>query len=282
MKKLNPKQLAEIEYHGKSGITKPSLDAIIRLINFGDHIDTARLLTHFDEHCFLLEVNSYAQIAIKAGFSSGYGGEGPKGLAMALQLLERHGANIDEYKIDREIFARINSSCLLKADVEAILSAQPVRPVTWHDYIYDIHQTIDRNDTKLNSEFPVMIPFGLVDDRITDLALSFDQNPDASILAGYRRLEEVVRERANLSGIAANRLFTESFQKEDSILYWKSLEPSEQKGRASVFIGTYQAFRNRRSHSQPNLDYKEAVREFLLLNELFLLESEAVVRKRQN
>jgi hypothetical protein len=76
--------LADIEYHGQSGLTQSCLDAIARIFQFGARVTSARLLTACDAHAFLLSVRESDLIAIKAGFSSGYMGEGPKGLASAL------------------------------------------------------------------------------------------------------------------------------------------------------------------------------------------------------
>ncbi len=278
MKKLDQKQLAGIEYHGISDVTQPCLNAIIRIIHSGDRIGLAKLLTNSGFHCFLLEVNEYAQVAIKMGFSSGYCGEGPKGLATALQLLERHGTDIEEFEVDRGILTRVNESCLLKSDIEAIMSAVPIRPLRWHDYIYDIHQTTQYDDERLRQKFPATIPFGLVDFRIIDLALLFDENPDASIMSGYRRLEDVIRKRTALVDKHGSNLFSKAFHSSDSILYWKDIESGEQTGRAQLFTGIYMAFRNKRAHRQPTTGIDEAVREFMLLNELFILEAEATLR----
>ena len=73
------KQPACIEYHGGPGVTQPCLDAVIRLIQFGDQITKAQILSAdgdpVTEHCFLLTVNDDL-VAIKSGFASGYRGNG--------------------------------------------------------------------------------------------------------------------------------------------------------------------------------------------------------------
>lgn len=84
-------KLAQIEYHGLAGITGECIKAIVRLIHFGDTIEKAMLISYTGgdagQHCFLLTVNGEDLIAIKSGFSSGYHGEGPRGLSTAIQLL---------------------------------------------------------------------------------------------------------------------------------------------------------------------------------------------------
>jgi hypothetical protein len=42
------------------------------------------------------------------------------------------------------------------------------------------------------------------------------------------------------------------------------------------------AFRNRRAHRETDTNLRSAVREFLLINELFLLEAESVQRSDDN
>ena len=78
---ISIKKLAAIEYMGLAGITSHCLNAIARLIHFGDTINSVKLLTFQDKHSarygYLLNVNFDDSVAIKSGFSSGgYGGEG--------------------------------------------------------------------------------------------------------------------------------------------------------------------------------------------------------------
>uniref|UniRef100_UPI0040485D1B hypothetical protein n=1 Tax=Rheinheimera sp. TaxID=1869214 RepID=UPI0040485D1B len=87
---------AGIEYYGTAGITARCLRALSMAIQAGDKIEKAYLLSDFDTksgcgtHCFLLFTEFGDPIAIKSGFASGYGGEGPRGLSSALQILIRH------------------------------------------------------------------------------------------------------------------------------------------------------------------------------------------------
>lgn len=47
---------ATIEYHGSHTTTQSCVRAVCRLVNFGDRIRTARLLTWRQQHAFLLTV----------------------------------------------------------------------------------------------------------------------------------------------------------------------------------------------------------------------------------
>src|SRR5665213_60979 len=87
-----------IQYAGLPGITQESLDGIMRLIQYDNHIKRARILSASNEHGFLLTIDHDDLVAIKAGFGSGYMGEGSRKFSYALQLLEAHRVEIEEYE----------------------------------------------------------------------------------------------------------------------------------------------------------------------------------------
>jgi hypothetical protein len=222
-------------------------------------------------------------IAIKSGFASGYGGEGPRGLAMALQILKKHNIKITECLVNQKIIQEIDASCLTRINLMKIIEVEKRKEIDWYDYhkyIYDYDmEESDEDFCRLQSNFPLEIPLGIVDRRIFDLAIQFKGNSDAVLMAGYRRLEDIVRQRTGLVYEHGEKLFSKTFIKEDSILYWENLHPTEAKGRGQLFSATFMGYRNRRAHKE-NQDFKESsLREFLLLNELYHLEAEAVERQ---
>ncbi len=265
--------LAGIEYHGVDGVSAPCKDAIKRLIQYGDRITSAKILSNKKYHCFLLTVNDEDPVVIKCGFSSGYGGEGPSALSYVLQLLYAHGAEIKEYEVDQEVIDRLNMSALTKKDIKNIEEARPIQPSRWPDYILDKpwgHEDIWR----LWWEFPPIIPYAIIDNRIIDLAMDFLEQPDASLLTGYRRLEDIVRKRTKIDEHGAN-LFSKAFLVKTAKLGWKGLDVSEQTGRANLFVAVYMAYRNRRAHRELESRASSQLAEFMLLNHLYLLESES-------
>lgn len=266
-----------IQYHGTPGITESCLDAIMRLIHFGHQIEEVRLLTCGDDHCFLLLVAVEGYIAIKSGFSSGYEGEGPRGLATALQIFQRHVSHIKEYDISSILFERVDHSCLSSSDIDEITSIKQVSPSRIQKYIYayrNIFSDKETSDKWIHGYYPSEIPLKLIDSRIIDLAIKFKDNPDLSLLSAYRRLEDIVRKRTGLAGeVIGAKLFSKVFRGDNSLLYWEDIESAEREGRAALFEGTYMAFRNRRAHREMQKSLDNEIREFLLLNELFILES---------
>jgi hypothetical protein len=93
-------------------------------------------------------------------------------------------------------------------------------------------------------------------------------------------LEDLVRERT-ASKAHGHKLFINAFQGEKSFLHWNLGDEGEHAGRANLFIGTYLAHRNPRAHRQLEKNARSQLAEFLLLNHLFGLESEAVERVRE-
>lgn len=81
-------KLARIEYSGLAGISQACQDAVMRLLQYGDRITRARILSCSKNHCFLLTVNVGDLVAVKSGFASGYGGGGPHAFSYVLRLLD--------------------------------------------------------------------------------------------------------------------------------------------------------------------------------------------------
>ncbi len=282
-KNLKIEDLAGIEYYGTAGITARCLTALTMAIQAGgDIITRAFLLSYVDSssncgtHCFLLWPETSDPIVIKSGFSSGYGGEGPRGLSSALQILIRHNITIEEYAVDASFIQRADSSCLTKRDLEMFETLRPVSPTRYYDYIRLRDDTLHFYDDHIvKKHFVKNIPFSLIDNRIMDLAIDFFNNPDAHLMTGYRRLEDSIRNRTGLDGESGSRLFANAFQSAEAPLHWPELPDAEAKGRTNLFTGVYMAYRNSRAHKENQTPIDDAIREFLLINQLFILESQA-------
>jgi hypothetical protein len=273
------KQPACIEYHGVPGATRDCLDAVLRLIQYGDVITSVQILTSrgktVNDHCLLLTYGVGDTILINSGFTSGYSGEGPTGFSYVLSVLEAHGADIVEYEVSPEFIERCEYFSLLQSDLDSLEKAKPIRPTRWYDYVFEEHWDPDKR--MLWREFPPVIPFAIIDRRLTDLALTFWKNPNDALLTAYKRLEDILRERIS-SKAHGTRLLSEAFGKEQSKLTWQELDQSEHAGRAQLFAGAFMAFRNRRAHREIGRDAEGELSEFLLLNQLYRLEKESIER----
>tara|TARA_R110000787_G_C13431900_1_gene445655 strand:+ start:267 stop:1097 length:831 start_codon:yes stop_codon:yes gene_type:complete len=272
-------KFAGIQYLGESSITQTCKKAVIQLIYSGENIQDVKILTFEDTyskaHALLLTIEYDIQIIIKGGFASGYNGEGPKGYACVLNLLRQYTDNINEYIIPKSIFERISSSSLTVKDLEYIDNIERVRPARWYDSAY-LYKECEHN---VFSEFPLTIPMALLDTRLIELALNFNTSPDNAIMSAYRKIETIVRERTGLEHESSTKLFAKAFQGDDSVLYWENLDSGESKGRASLFASVFMAYRNNRAHQEPRHNLSDDIREFMLINQLFILESESVVRQ---
>ncbi len=276
---LPKNKFAAIQYLGESRITELCKEAVIKLIHFGDKIKEVKILTaegdHSNCHALLLTIDYEIQIAIKGGFSSGYSGEGPRGYAFILNLLNHYTENINEYITPINIFERLDSSCLTVEDLECINDLKKLRTARWYDFVP--YQKKDRPN--VFNQFPLTIPMALIDPRLIEIALEFNNNPDNSILNAYRKIESIVRERVCLTHESSTKLFSKAFQGDDSLLYWKGLDSGENKGRASLFTSIFMAYRNNRAHQEPKENLHNDIREFLLINQLFILEKKAILRE---
>lgn len=273
-------KFAGIQYLGDSGVTQICKEAVIQLIHAGEDIKDVKILT-FEEaysnaHALLLTLKYDTQMIIKGGFASGYNGEAPKGYAFVLNLLRNYTDSINEYIISKSIFERISNSSLTVKDLEYINSINPVRPARWYEFAY----LYTERERSIFSEFPLTIPMALLDPRLIELALDFDKSPDNATMGAYRKLESIVKERTGLNNESGVKLFAKAFQGDDSVLCWENLDSGESKGRASLFTSVYMAYRNNRAHQEPSHNLGDDIREFMLINQLFVLESEAVFNQQ--
>lgn len=246
----------------------------MRLLQYGDEITRARIVSCASTHCLLLANGIGDRIAIKSGFSSGYGGAGQTAFSCTLQFLDSHGIEIDECDVEEAVIERLDMSALTMADIEDIETAKPILPERWHDYIMDKHYE-SADDRTLWRGFRPVVPFGIIDGRIIDLALSFWNDPDGNLMTGYRRLEDIVRKRTGLDE-SGYKLFSRAFTADPPSLQWEDIDGGEKKGRFQLFTGAYMSHRNPRAHRELEPDRGAQLTEFLLLNHLYRLEKEAV------
>ncbi|MDC4295888.1 TIGR02391 family protein [Acinetobacter baumannii] len=265
-----------VEYWGNQGITQTCLMSLCNLIQTHSDLTYALLLTNEQTHAFIIKDENESFYVIRSGFTSGYMGEGPRGLATALTLLKRHEIETEEILVSSKILRKTNNSTLNDSEIELLFKQEIIRPIRLHDYIYPFTKEVAETH-KRKRYYPLELPYSILDDRIFDLALLFKQDPDSALLKAYKRLEDILRTRTGLNE-HSNTLMSKAFNIPSSSLTWNVPNNGENIGRANIFIGTYQAFRNARAHRESNGNYTQMFREFLLINELYLLEAEAVER----
>ncbi|MDC6379921.1 TIGR02391 family protein [Pseudomonas graminis] len=281
--KIDISKLAGIEYHGTPGFTQRCVEALMNVVSTSGPIESAWLLSWFDKsigvHSILLNISASHQVLIKPGFASGYPGEGPSGLSTVIEILEFFKVDIEEYAIGRDLHERCEAGCLLSSDLDKLSNSRPLRPARYHDYVIrrPEHGAFTRMKHLLNN-FPVCLDLGLIDERLADLAVNFFANPDWALATAFRRLESTVRDRTDIHDKSGRQLFVRAFEGENSLLHWNDSDGGEQAGKAQLFVAVFLAYRNPRAHREIETTEREAVLEFMLINQLYVLEKAAVSR----
>ncbi len=266
-----------IQYEGTAGITKDCVDAVFRHIYYRDDITHARILTCKHTHALMFCIGGRQVIAIKAGFSSGYPGEGPDSFSLVLSALESLQVKIDETNVPQATLDRLNSCRLNKSDY-TLVSEQELSVQSWSEYILSVHcDAISKGILFNNNRLRHVMPYHLIDPRLLEEAVGFFANPDMALINGYRRLEDIVRKRTK-SSESSSRLFSNAFNLNKGPLVWKDVDEGESTGRMQLFCGAYTAFRNPRLHKELDDSLCSQLSEFLLLNLLYGLEKSAIER----
>jgi len=267
---------ATAQFVGSSRTTQSCLDALSRLLATTASIRQATLLTADGRHCFYLELDEPEPVFIKGGFTSGYSGEGPAGLAIALHLLSRFEVDVEEVLVSAELLDRVDHSQVTLDDLHSIASAQPVRPTRLWEYREDGLRGRGPVALHLRAQFAPVIPWGLLDERLLDLALVLRKDPDKAVFEAFRRLESLIVSRAGLPlGVVGKEAFRRAFRGGGARLVWPGLPAAEVEGRAQLFEAAFLAYRNPRAHREDEREISQGYREFLLINELFHLEAQA-------
>lgn len=276
---------APIEYRGNRGTTRSCLEALAFFLQEIRERGTAVLCSGpKDEHgarshAILLLVEEEPRAVIADGFSSGYLGTGPWGLEKAIQLLESSRWDINEVELGERAFKRIADGEATYAELQRIVNGQR-RPIS--EVFSYLRREALAAEVMVESwdQVQVNIPLPIIDKRIFDLALSFWDDPDASLNRGYRRLEDLLRARCGFTGSAdfGARLFSRAFGNDKSPFAWMD-DGEYSTSRAQTFIGTFAAFRNKRMHREPGSESDVSLLiELLQLNALFVIERQLVER----
>lgn len=252
-----------IQYHGDLRTTQSCIDAGLRLLQCAEQVDQVLLLTSGTCHAFLFTLHGYQKIIVQCGFTSGYSGEGPKGLATMIQLIRFHRVEIEEVIVSKRVFGRIQNARLTLDDLREIESSDPVLPYRIGDYIYEVGELPESVLKSLHSR---RIPWPIIDDRILDLASRLDHGDSSVVLEGFKRLEGILQDRAGLK----NKPFREAVMK----IFRSGKDNSHPSAAEKLMTSIYTLYRNERAHREKVYTREEQLRSFLMLNELFVLEQE--------
>jgi len=147
-----------------------------------------------------------------------------------------------------------------------------IRPIHLLDYIHPFKKEITQRSS-LKRYYPLELPYSVIDDRIFDLSLLFKQDPDPALTKAYKRLEYIFRTHTGIKE-HSTKLFAQVFQGENAILTWDVPDSAGIKCRVNLFTGAHMVFRNAHAHREKEENLMHQYHEFLLINKLYILESE--------
>jgi len=263
----------DIQYVGDAGVTQVCIDAVCRHLQYGGPFVDARLLSAKGAHGLLLRTDHGELVAVRSGFASGYDGEAPRGLSTVLSLLRSFDIYTFEISVPAALLKRLNAARLSNDDVGLVTAAPPAFGGDAYHYMNLRHAFSDGSDVLVRTFLPV-VPFGVLDPRLADLAVSFWDEPGDRLMRGYRRLEDAVRKRSIMDEHGA-KLFTRAFGSK-GLLGWNDIGSAESDARVQFFVSAYRAFRNPRAHREVRERAEDQLAELMTLNHLYRLESQAV------
>ena len=272
----------EIRYIGDIG-TFETLKAVRHILGEGYRPLRGWIISSLDsdgtgEHCIYLESDG-RPLVITGGLTSGYNGEGARGLATVLCLLREFSCYPTDSGVTRDVLTRARHSALTWRDVSLIKSGGNRRSQAVVRYINAAYHRPD----DIWKDCPPSIPWSLLDPRLRRIAYEFHRDPDATLFKAFRLLEDNVRERVGArafhkdGGHIAN-IWNVAFAPEDSPLHWPRLNAKEAVGRRLLFEGAAATIRNPRAH-QASVSDAKAFEEMMLLNLLYTYEAEAKDRE---
>lgn len=121
------------DYLGEAGVTETCLYSLFNLLQTHADLSYALLLTNNQFHAFIIKDKSNSYYIIRSGFTSGYPGEGPKGLVKALTILNKHQIETEEIVVTLKLMSKLNNSSLSDNDIDFIFKEKIIRPIRLQD-----------------------------------------------------------------------------------------------------------------------------------------------------
>ena len=267
----------EIRYLGDV-YTAPTIQDLQSLLQSGFRPEKAYILSVVDvarqgAHAVLLDSDGKS-VVLRGGLTSGYGGEGPRGLAWVIELLEEVECYPVDVSVSRQVLHRARTCNLRSTDLDAIRNRLPTAGV-------DNYRVPPREGRKgIWDGSPCSLPFRLLDPRLLPIAMGFDENPDRAIFEGFRRLEHILRTRLDRgsdadSGRENTRVAAMAFAGKVPALSWPSVSEKDAAERFKLFDSAFALFRNPRAHRE-DAAAEHTFEQFMNLNLLFKYEAKAI------
>ena len=269
---------------GLAGMSRPSLLAIDAIVNSQYPPRKASVVTWMKnrkdgqgEHLFLFwEWNEVDLTVVHSGFTSGYGGEGPRSYSQALCMILDRGIPTNEIRVDETEFDAIEHRKMTTKLAERLRTANDT-PIEWPWIgVWDRHETEIEDQTFWKTWHRPKLDFDFLDPELTKRCRSlWPLHAEAAVFEAFRIVEERLRALVGGSGegedpLIGERLITKALNPKDGILTDKSLASSEREGLHLMFRGAYQFVRNPRAHRIVGEDDTQLAVELLYHADLLL------------
>ncbi|MDE2838674.1 MAG: hypothetical protein OXL97_14400 [Chloroflexota bacterium] len=273
-----------MQYLGTPYDLNPCLLAIDTIVNSVRPPQRASLVTwakdrprHLEKHLFLFWGWREAPLTVvQSGFTSGYGGEGPRALSMALCMVFDKAIPLSQLYVNERLFNAVNRQRTTEKMLEELyVQGDPVEPWAPHYVLVDHKRTIDERTfwPKWHTPSPV---FDFLDPELAErCGALYSANMQAAIREAYLVVEERLRSLMSDPSddghvLTGHRLIVKALQTESGELTDKSLPHSEREGLFLMFKGAYMNVRNSRAHrSIEEKDQQRAI-ELIYLADLLL------------
>ena len=255
-------QPEDIQYMGRAGDSMACLLAVDTIVNSQNPPRKASVVTHVTdrrnwqrEHLLLFwDWNALELAVVHSGFTSGYGGEGPRTFSEALCMLSDRKIPTNEIYVDELVFQAIEHRRLTTRLIESLRSADAGSvEEPWHA-IWERHQDEVEAHAFWQMRHQPKPDFDFLDPELTERCQTlYPANVQAAIREAYLVVEE--RLRSMMSGLddsgdilSGDKLLVKALHPETGNLTDKSLPRSEREGLFLMSKGAYQFVRNPRSH----------------------------------
>lgn len=193
----------DIKYEGSTRATQYCIDDFMKRLYGSRKITDMTILTCEKYHALMLCFeNRDIVVFIKSGLTSGYSGEGPKGISLIIRLAEEAGITIKELKATTSLFKRINSSRATVKDVEFIKKNGTENfdydrlclPNVDKEYVKRAKESFKKNKD---------IVFVRAEDEKTKDAVEIDRAKALKMLQDTQQKVNQINENTNKSGVIA-------------------------------------------------------------------------------
>lgn len=229
------------------------------------------------EHLLLFwDWNALELAVVHSGFTSGYGGEGPRTFSEALCMLSDRKIPTNEVYVENAVFEAIEHRRLTTRFIQILRSADAASvDEPWHA-IWERHQDQVEAQTFWLMRHQPKPNFDFLDPELAQRCRTlYPANAQAAIQQAYLVVEERLRSLTsapddNEDVPTGDRLIVKALHHETGELTDRSLPRSEREGLFLMFKGAYMYVRNSRSHRFVDEKDPQRAIEFIYLADLLL------------